>query len=91
MRIAVALLALVFVLGLGSAVGQARKGRWWKAAEVFLPVLGVDLMLLDMEWHSTPLFWLGSLLVVAGFGAEGVSYWKTRTQGRAAKSQSSGG
>lgn len=76
------LMALVFVLGLVRAVGHARKGRWWKAAEVFLPVLGVDVVLLGgVERHVTALFWVGALLVAGGFGAEAVSFWRARGGG----------
>ncbi|MFF7473493.1 hypothetical protein [Streptomyces sp. NPDC008092] len=79
MRIAMALMVLMLVLGSVSAVGHARKGRWGKAAEVFLPVLGVSLVLFGgVERHVRPLFWLGALLVVTGLGIEGLSLWRTR-------------
>ncbi|MEU9247605.1 hypothetical protein [Streptomyces sp. NPDC048385] len=80
MWIATAVMALVFVLGLASSVVQARKGQWWRAGAVFLPVLGMVVMLLGgVEQQVTSLFWLGCLLVVAGFGAEAMAYWRTRT------------
>ncbi|MFD4502799.1 hypothetical protein [Streptomyces sp. NPDC058457] len=46
-------------------------------AEVFLPVLGANLMLFGgVEQRVTALFWLGSVLVVAGLGMEAVSLWR---------------
>ncbi|MGW4905444.1 hypothetical protein [Streptomyces sp. NPDC004270] len=79
MRIWVAFMALVFVLGVGSAVVKARRGRWWEAGSVFLPVLGIDLSLLGgVRWENLPLFWAGVVLALVGFGAEGYSYWRTR-------------
>ncbi|MFD4502804.1 hypothetical protein [Streptomyces sp. NPDC058457] len=79
MRIAMALMVLVLVLGSVSAVGHARKGRWGKAAEVFLPVLGANLMLFGgVERHITVFVWLGILLVVTGLGIEGLSLWRAR-------------
>ncbi|MER7182013.1 hypothetical protein ABT404_21420 [Streptomyces hyaluromycini] len=79
MRIAMALTALMLVLGSVSALGHARKGRWSKAAEVVLPVLGGNLVLFGgVERHSPPLFWLGVLLVVTGLGIEGLSLWRSR-------------
>lgn len=83
MWIAAAAMMLVFVLGLASAIGNARKGQWWTAGAVFLPVLGVVVILLGgVERQSTSLFWLGCLFVVAGFGAEAMAYWGTRTPGK---------
>ncbi|MEU6384834.1 hypothetical protein ABZ847_14800 [Streptomyces bauhiniae] len=83
MRIAMAVMALIFALGLASAVVQARKGQWWRAGSVFLPVLGMVVMLLGgVERRIASLSWLGCLLVVAGFGSEAVDYWRTRTLGR---------
>jgi drug/metabolite transporter (DMT)-like permease len=83
MWIAMAVMTLVFVLGLASAVVQVRKGQWWTAGAVFLPVLGMVVMLLGgVERQSTSLFWLGCLFVAAGFGAEAMAYWRTRTLGR---------
>ncbi|WP_327322574.1 hypothetical protein OG735_08825 [Streptomyces sp. NBC_01210] len=83
MWIAVAVMMLVFVLGLASAIGQARKGQWWTAGAVLLPVLGMVAMLLGgVERQSTPLFWLGCVFVAAGFGAAAMAYWRTRTLGR---------
>ncbi|MFD4605441.1 hypothetical protein ACFWPQ_46460 [Streptomyces sp. NPDC058464] len=80
MRIAMALMVLMLVLGSVSAVGHARKGRWAKAAEVFLPVLGGNLVLFGgVEQHLPPLFWLGALLVVTGLGIEVLSLWRART------------
>ncbi|MER7837360.1 hypothetical protein ABTY98_15990 [Streptomyces sp. NPDC096040] len=79
MRIWVAFMALVFVLGSGSAVVRARKGQWWDAASVFLPILGIDLSLLGgLGSQGLALFWVGIVLALAGFGAEGYSYWRTR-------------
>ncbi|MGY5008018.1 hypothetical protein ACWDFR_06665 [Streptomyces sp. 900105755] len=79
MRIAVGLLALVSVLGLVSAVVHARGGRWLKAAEAVLPVLGVDLLLFGgVEEKSTAFLWAGALLVAAGFAVEGLSFWRAR-------------
>ncbi|MFF8649812.1 hypothetical protein ACF06D_16490 [Streptomyces griseoluteus] len=75
--------ALIFVLGSGSAIVQARKGHWWRAGSAFLPVLGMVVMLLGgVERRIASLFWLGCLFVVAGFGAEAMAYWRTRTRGR---------
>ncbi|MFJ9863541.1 hypothetical protein [Streptomyces sp. NPDC101165] len=80
MRIAMTVMALVFVLGSASAVVQARKGQWWRAASTFLPGLGMVVVLLGgVERQITSLFWLGCLLVVAGFGAEAMAYWRART------------
>ncbi|WP_217545826.1 hypothetical protein [Streptomyces sp. GbtcB6] len=79
MQIAMALMALMLVLGSVSAVRHARKGRWGKAVEVLLPVLGANLMLLGgVERHITVLFWLGILLVVTGLGVEALSFWRAR-------------
>ncbi|MFJ8488925.1 hypothetical protein ACIRBZ_11230 [Streptomyces sp. NPDC094038] len=79
MRIAFGLLALVSVLGLVSAVVQARRGRWLKAAETVLPVLGADLLLLGgAQAKVTAFLWLGGLLILAGFAVECLSFWRTR-------------
>ncbi|MFG3023084.1 hypothetical protein ACGFZQ_31800 [Streptomyces sp. NPDC048254] len=84
MRIVIAFMALVFVLGLCSAVVKARKGQWWEAGSVFLPILGIGLSMLgDVRWKNLPLFWVGFALALAGFGAEGYSYWRTRAAKRA--------
>lgn len=73
---------LVFVLGLASAIGKARRGQWWTAGAVLLPVLGmVGILLGGVAWQSTSLFWLGCLFLVAGFGAEAMAYWRARTPG----------
>lgn len=82
MWIPAAVTTLLFVLASVSAIFQARKGQWWTAVAVFLPSLGVAALLGGLEWQSTPLFWLAFMLVVAGFGAEGMAYWRTRTAGR---------
>ncbi|WP_406370366.1 hypothetical protein OH781_04520 [Streptomyces sp. NBC_01550] len=72
----------VFVLGLASAIGKARKGRWWTAGAVFLPGLGmVGILLGGVARQSTSFFWLGCLFVAAGFGSEAMAYWRTRTDG----------
>ncbi|MFB6704931.1 hypothetical protein ACFCW6_09485 [Streptomyces sp. NPDC056333] len=82
MRIAAAAVMLVFVLGLASAIGRARRGQWWTAGAVFLPVLGMmGILLGGVARQSTSLFWLGCLFVVAGFGAEAMAYWTTRPPG----------
>ncbi|MER7811222.1 hypothetical protein [Streptomyces sp900116325] len=82
MWMATAAMILVFVLGLASAIGKARQGQWWTAGAVLLPVLGmVGILLGGVAWQSTSLFWLGCLFVVAGFGAEAMAYWRTRTPG----------
>ncbi|MEU9407306.1 hypothetical protein AB0E08_16690 [Streptomyces sp. NPDC048281] len=78
MRRAVGLLVLVSVLGLVSAVVQARRGRWLKAAETVLPVLGADLLLGGAKVRVTAFLWLGGLLILAGFAVEGLSFWRTR-------------
>ncbi|MGW1622106.1 hypothetical protein [Streptomyces sp. NPDC002172] len=79
MRIATVLLVLMLVLGSVSAVGHARKGRWGKAAEVFLPVLGTNLMLLGgVDRHIPPLFWLGILLLAGGLGLDALSLRRAR-------------
>ncbi|MBT2389931.1 hypothetical protein J7E87_10980 [Streptomyces sp. ISL-1] len=78
-----AVMILIFVFASASAIVQARKGQWWTAGAVFLPSLGMVVLLLGgVERQSTSLFWLGSLFVVAGFGAEAMAYWRTRTRGR---------
>ncbi|MGW7423133.1 hypothetical protein ACWGJB_24345 [Streptomyces sp. NPDC054813] len=88
MRIVVAFMALVLVLGLGSAAVKARKGRWWDAGSVFLPILGIDLSLLGgVRWENPPLFWVGVVVALAGFGAEGYSYWRARGGKREQASQ----
>lgn len=75
-----AVMTLVFVLGLASAVVHARQGRWWTVSSVILPNLGIVAMLLGgVERQSTSLFWLGCLFVAAGFGAEAMACWRTRT------------
>ena len=79
-----AVMALALVLGLASAVVQARKGQWWRAGAVFLPIFGLVVMLLgSVERQIAWVFWLGFIFVVAGFGAEAMTYWKTRTLERA--------
>ncbi|MFE7774744.1 hypothetical protein ACFU5O_12725 [Streptomyces sp. NPDC057445] len=76
-------MVLVFVLGSAAAIRKARKGEWWKAGAIFLPGLGMVVMLLGgVERQSTSLFWLGCLFVAAGFGADAMAYWRTRTLGR---------
>ncbi|MER5910032.1 hypothetical protein ABT124_05860 [Streptomyces sp. NPDC001982] len=82
MWIPVAVTALVFVLASASAIVQARKGRWWTAVGTFLPSLGVAAMLGAMEWHRPALFWPAVAFVAAGFGAEAMAYWTTRTPGK---------
>ncbi|MFQ3559765.1 hypothetical protein QZN11_23600 [Streptomyces gramineus] len=83
MPVLIAVPAAVSVLAAGSAVVKARRGRWWDAASVLLPVLGVDPALLsEGGWAGPPLFWAGAVLVLAGFGAEGWSYLRTRDAGR---------
>ncbi|MGW1495582.1 hypothetical protein [Streptomyces sp. NPDC002402] len=83
MWIAIAVMTLVLLPGLASAVVHARKGRWWTAGAVFLPALGIVAILLGgVERQSTSLFWLGCLFLAAGFGAEAIAYWRTRTLGR---------
>ncbi|WP_406292051.1 hypothetical protein [Streptomyces sp. NBC_00624] len=80
MWIAAAAVMLVFVLGLASAIGRARKGQWWTAGSVLLPVLGIVGILLGcVARQSTSFFWLGCLFVAAGFGAEAMACWRTRT------------
>ncbi|MFF8604885.1 hypothetical protein ACF06X_03025 [Streptomyces sp. NPDC015346] len=76
-----AVTVLLVVLASASAIAQARKGRWWTAVAVFLPSLGVVALLGGLEWESTALFWLAALFVVAGFGAEGMAHWRSRTPG----------
>ncbi|MFF3359140.1 hypothetical protein ACFYWN_42645 [Streptomyces sp. NPDC002917] len=73
---------LLFVLASTSAIAQARKGKWWTAVGVILPSLGVMALFGSMEWQNTALFWLAVLFVVAGFGAEAMDYWRTRTRKR---------
>ncbi|MFF9363148.1 hypothetical protein [Streptomyces griseoluteus] len=71
MGTAVTVTALIFVLGSGSAVVRARKGQWWRAGSVFLPVLGMVVMLLGGVERR--------IASLAGFGAEAMAYWRTRT------------
>ncbi|MFI1394624.1 hypothetical protein [Streptomyces sp. NPDC020681] len=73
---------LLFVLASASAIFQACKGEWWTALAVFLPSLGVAALLGALEWQRTSLFWVAGMFVVAGFGAEAMAYWRTRTAGR---------
>jgi hypothetical protein len=92
MRIATALMALILVLGSGLAVRHAQKGRWLKAAETVLPLLGANLMLFGgVERHITVLFWLGILLVVAGLGAEALALWRARGAERGAERETASG
>ncbi|MFD7941489.1 hypothetical protein [Streptomyces sp. NPDC059744] len=65
-----------------SAIGKARQGQWWTAGAAFLPALGmVGILLGGVARQSTSFFRLGCLFVVAGFGAEAMAYWSTRTPG----------
>ncbi|MGW4823851.1 hypothetical protein ACWEP4_34130 [Streptomyces sp. NPDC004227] len=80
-------MVLLFVLASASAVVQARKGRWWKAAGIFLPPLGLAVLFGSFEWQRPSLFWLALMFLAAGFGAEFMAYWKTRTPGQRAEGQ----
>jgi hypothetical protein len=71
-------MVLLFVLASASAIAQARKGRWWKAAGVFLPYLGLAALFGSFEGQRTSLFWLALMFLAAGFGAEFMAHWKTR-------------
>lgn len=77
----IAVLGLILLLGAASAINQARKGRWYTAGGVLLPILGVDLMLFGGVERHTSFFWLGVLLAVAGFGMEFMAYRRTRASG----------
>lgn len=73
-------MALILALGAASAIVQARKGRWYAAGGVLLPVVGMDLMLLGgLERHSMLFFWGGVGVAVVGFGMEFVAWrWAAR-------------
>ncbi|MFF7748096.1 hypothetical protein ACFZCP_02345 [Streptomyces sp. NPDC007971] len=74
-----ALMSLILLLGAASAINKARKGQWYTAGGIFLPILGVDVMLFDgVERHSSLLFWLGVALAAVGFGVEFIAYRRTR-------------
>ena len=74
-----ALYTSVLLLGAASAINKARKGQWYTAGGIFLPVLGVDVMLFGgVERHSSLLFWLGVAIAVVGFGMEFTAYRRTR-------------
>ncbi|MGW1886324.1 hypothetical protein [Streptomyces sp. NPDC001970] len=78
----IAVFGLILLLGLASAINQARKGRWYTAGGILLPILGSDLMLFGgVERHSLLLFWLGVVLAVVGFGMDFMAYWRTRASG----------
>lgn len=80
MRIALVVTTVLFVLSAASAVNFALKARWWAAAGVFLPSVGLAAILLGgVERQSMSLFWLGCLLVAAGLGAEALDHRRTRT------------
>ncbi|MFD9499615.1 hypothetical protein [Streptomyces sp. NPDC060035] len=88
MRIAMAVMTVLFVLSSASAINFALKGRWWTAGGVFLPSVGLVAILFGgVERQNTPLFWLGCLLVVAGFGAEAADHWRTRTPAKGQKAR----
>ncbi|MEU4260849.1 hypothetical protein ACYCCF_08245 [Streptomyces argenteolus] len=48
-----AVLVLLLVLGLASAINQARNQRWYTAGGILFLVLGVDLMLLGSVERKT--------------------------------------
>jgi hypothetical protein len=74
-----ALMSLILLLGAASAINKARKGQWYTAGGIFLPILGVDVMLFGgVERHSPRLFWLGVALAAVGFGVEFIAYRRTR-------------
>ncbi|WP_405391122.1 hypothetical protein OG596_26665 [Streptomyces sp. NBC_01102] len=79
-----AVLGLLLVLGLASAINQARKGRWYTAGGVLLPVLGIDLMLLGSMEQDDRFFWSGVALSLIGFGMEFMAYRRTRASGAGA-------
>lgn len=79
------IMAVILVLGAVSAIVQARKGRWYAAGGILLPVVGVDLMLLGtLEWHSALFFWAGLALSLVGFGMEFAARRRTARTARAA-------
>ncbi|MFD4029079.1 hypothetical protein ACFWVP_00685 [Streptomyces sp. NPDC058637] len=74
-----AVLGLLLVLGLASAISQARKGRWYTAGGVLSQILGIDLMLLGSMERNDLLFWPGIALTLMGFGMEFMAYRRSRT------------
>ncbi|MFJ6570872.1 hypothetical protein ACIQNU_26010 [Streptomyces sp. NPDC091292] len=72
---------ILSVLGLAVTVDQVRRGRRWEAGGVLLSTLAMLALFLSLERESTSLFWLFPLLLVAGFGAEGMAYWTARKRG----------
>ena len=67
-------MSLILLLGTASAINKARKGQWYAAAGILLPVLGMDVMLLGaLERDGSFLFWLGVCLSLVGFGMEFVA------------------
>ncbi|MFG3656671.1 hypothetical protein [Streptomyces sp. NPDC047706] len=74
-----AIMSLILLLGAVSAINKARKGQWYTAGGIFLPILGADVMLFGgVERHNSLLFWLGLALAVVGFGLELVAHRRTR-------------
>ncbi|MEV6480726.1 hypothetical protein [Streptomyces sp. NPDC051576] len=68
-------MALILALAAASAIVQARKGRWYAAGGVLLPVVGTDLMLFGaLEQHSMLFFGGGVGVSVVGFGMEFVAW-----------------
>ncbi|WP_327368023.1 hypothetical protein [Streptomyces sp. NBC_01217] len=77
-----AVLGLILLLSVASAINQARKGRWYTAGGILFPTLGIDLMVFGaVERQSLLLFRLGIVLAVVGFGMEFMAYWRTRASG----------
>ncbi|MGW4228923.1 hypothetical protein ACWEF9_06475 [Streptomyces sp. NPDC004980] len=74
-----AILGLLLVLGLASAISQARKGRWYTAGGVLFPILGIELVLLGSMEQDDLFFWLGIALALVGFGMEFMAYRRSRT------------
>ncbi|MEU0148648.1 hypothetical protein ABZ119_22175 [Streptomyces sp. NPDC006288] len=74
-----AVLGVLLLLGVVSAINQARQGKWYTAGGILLPVLGIDLMLFGALERHDSFFWLGVAVAVAGFGMEFMAYRRTRT------------
>ncbi|MET7311046.1 hypothetical protein ABZS68_29230 [Streptomyces sp. NPDC005571] len=77
----IAVFGVILLLGVASAINQARKGQWYTAGGILLPILGVDLMLFGGVERHISFFWPGVVLAVVGFGMEFMAYWRTRTSG----------
>lgn len=74
-----ALMSLILLLGAVSAINKVRRGQWYAAGGIFLPIFGANVMLFGgVERHSQLLFWLGLAFAVVGFGMEFIALQRAR-------------